>query len=43
MNIPTRPDTPADPSAARRNYIFFSVAAVIGTTALVAGIVLLLV
>jgi hypothetical protein len=43
MDTSTRPDTPADPAAARRNFVIFGVAAVIGMTVLVAGIVLLLV
>jgi hypothetical protein len=42
MQTPTRPD-PADRAAARRNYLIFSVVAVLVVAALIAGVTLLLV
>ena len=43
MQTPTRPDTPAERAAARRNYVIFSLAAVVGVTVLVVAVTLMLV
>ncbi len=43
MDTSTRPDAPVDRAASRRNYLIFSIAAVIGMTALVTAVVLLLI
>lgn len=43
MQTSTRPDTPVDRAAARRNFVIFSIASVLGVTVLVTAIVLFLV
>ena len=43
MNVSSRPDTPVDRAAARRNYLVFTIATAIGVTALTAVVIWLLV
>jgi len=43
MSTSTRPHGPIDHAAARRNYVIFSIAAIIGLTAIVVAITLVLV
>jgi hypothetical protein len=43
MSSPTRPDSPAYRAAARRNFVIFSIAALLGVVLLVVTVTLLLV
>ena len=43
MSSSTRPEGQIDPAAARRNYLIFSITAIVGLTAFVAAITLILV
>jgi hypothetical protein len=43
MSAPTRPDSPAYRAAARRNFVIFTIAAVLGVVLLVVAVTLMMI